>query len=137
MLLSSYFVGFSEPVGNLGVEFLDGSYLKVIYKTSWAEFVDSCKSGMFDTLGEDQVTPHAVVAETVHRRKYHPRLKADPGFCRSDRNGTACLDHLAESFEQGDRLRRLAAQEQLDRVFAARMQVVRLYKRPSTFRAIP
>lgn len=41
MLLFPYFVRFCEPICNLAVEFVDGSDLKVIYKTARAELVDS------------------------------------------------------------------------------------------------
>lgn len=53
MLLFPYFVRLCEPICNFGVEFVDGSDLKVVYKTTRAELVDLCKSGMLDAVCED------------------------------------------------------------------------------------
>ena len=137
MLLPSHFIGFCEPFRNLGVEFLDGFYLKVVYKTARAEFVDLCKSGMLNAACEHQVTLHAAAAETVYCCEYHSDLKADPRLCRCERDRAAGLDHLAETLEKSDRFRRFTTQKSLDRIFAARMRMIRLYKRPSAFRAVP
>ncbi|HYL97515.1 MAG TPA: hypothetical protein VEZ90_01065 [Blastocatellia bacterium] len=94
VLLQPHLVGFLEPTQDLVIQFGRISNLEVMDMISWRKGLDLEETRVFESPGEDDVRAQPIALKLIDRCKYHPGLKTNSRFRRSQGDWSDPPDEL-------------------------------------------